>query len=63
MIHTIQELFGQTLRSRVLVVMMMMETVLMMLNVRLRAWYRVNRERNSRNSGQNEGKVSHEHYS
>jgi hypothetical protein len=53
-----------SLRSRVLVVVVMtMETVLMMLNVRLRAWYRANRERNSSNSGQNESKVSHEHYS
>ena len=40
-----------------------MDTVLMMLNVRLCTWYRADRERNSSNSGQNESKFSHEHYS
>jgi hypothetical protein len=41
---------------------MVMDTVLMMLNVRLCAWDRADRERNSSNSGQNEREVSHEHY-
>jgi hypothetical protein len=43
----------------VMVMVMVMEMVLMMLNVRLCAWDRADRERNSRDGGQSESKFSH----
>ena len=55
-------LLAPSLRSRVLVAGVMVDTVLMMLNVRLCTWYRADRERNGSNSCQNESKFSHKHY-
>jgi hypothetical protein len=43
----------------VVVVMMVMEPVLVMLNIRLCTWDRADRERNGGDSGQNESKFSH----
>ena len=53
-----------SLRSLVGVVMVMvMEFVLMMLNIRLCTWDRADRERNRGDGGQNESKFSHLEYS
>jgi len=41
------------------VVMMVMELVLVMLNIRLCTWDRADRERNGGDGGQNESKFSH----
>jgi hypothetical protein len=43
----------------VVVVVMMMVMVMMMMTVRLCAWNRANRERNSGDGGQSESKFSH----
>jgi hypothetical protein len=50
-----------SLRSPVVVVEVLM--VMMREMVRLRTWNRANRERNSRDSCQNESKVPHENFS
>jgi hypothetical protein len=48
-----------SLGSLLLVMVMVMVMVLMMLNVRLCAWNRANRERNGGDGGQSESKFSH----
>jgi hypothetical protein len=50
---------GSLVLVMVMVMVMVMEMVLMMLNVRLCAWDRADRERNSRDGGQSESKFSH----
>ena len=45
------------------VVMMVMELVLVMLNIRLCTWDRADRERNGGDGGQNESKFSHQNCS
>jgi hypothetical protein len=47
----------------VVMVVMVMEFVLMMLNIRLCTWDRADRERNGGDGGQNESKFSHLEYS
>jgi hypothetical protein len=54
-----------SLRSPVGVVGVVVEVLMVMMRemVRLRTWNRANRERNSRDSCQNESKVPHENFS
>ena len=52
-----------SLRSPVVVVVVEVLMVMMREMVRLRTWNRANRERNSRDSCQNESKVPHENFS
>jgi hypothetical protein len=52
-----------SLKSLVGVVVMVMEFVLMMLNIRLCTWDRADRERDGSDGGQNESKFSHLEYS